>query len=459
MTDILNNDLTLIHTIDDVIPLYQGNGLAAEQQRIGFETEIFIYKIDTDGKPRCATADECKQLVNHLENLGQTPQLEMASAVEYASPAFRVTEADNLNTEIKSAWDVYQQEIRNLGFIASDNAIASFNTLEHAAENLVDRERARGLVHGMKLFKKEEFLKVTLLCTSTQISLSYADSNDLFDILTTAYALTPVFFGVFANYPASIENDISTADYNPRARFYAAFGKDGGIPDSLLKATNGDEFIRLHAQQVFETEMLFYYKTDKNDPKVRRTIWPEKPVKFSELAVIGLNTRTNYDLAETFIYSDQKVCNIRDENGNPIGKRVEIRAFDAGTLGALSSVPFVHALLRDEETNARLKGLLLQYCMTPESHGWPERLREARHAIAEHGGKYLDVPYGTGMLKNFCQSLGVILQLHCQRHPQMAQSLLPVIEICQTGISQAERKKSVHAEKSYQPAQARSLGR
>ena len=77
-----------------------------------------------------------------------------------------------------------------------------------------------------------------------------------------------------------------------------------------------------------------------------------------ELKALGLNTRSNYDLAETFVYTDYKVCNIRNSEGKPIGKRVEVRGFDAGELGALAAVPFCHALLRDPAGRGAVQGLL-----------------------------------------------------------------------------------------------------
>lgn len=434
MTDIKNDDFTLIHSIEDVIPLYKGNHLPLPRQRIGFETEICLYRKDKDGNPVAATSQECSALLALVKSRGHQPQLEMASAIEYASPAFRVTEAGALTRHIVDSFNDYLKAIDDSGLKASDASLAPFITLESAGQNLVDRDRARGLVKGMALFKAPEFLKVTLLCTSTQVSLSYKDTDDLFDLLSTAYALQPVIYGLFANYPAFIEGKDEKIGFNPRAKFYEAFGKDGGIPESFLAAKNGDEFIENHAKQVFDTDMLFY--KDKNN----NLIWPEKPVKFRDLAAIGLNTRSNYDLAESFIYSDLKVCNIRDENGTPTGKRVEVRGFDAGAFGVETAVPFIHAVLRDEETNARVKGLLLDYGIAPGLPDFAEKITAARAAMADHGGKFLDVPFGNGTLKDFCRDLGKILEAHAARNPEVAPYIAKITDICASGTPIAEQK-------------------
>src|SRR5690606_24403061 len=244
MTDVRNDDLTRINSIEDVLPLYRGNGQPAEKQYIGFETEICLYRKNAAGKPVAASSRECSELLQHLRDRGLSPQLEMASAVEYASPAFRVTETAQLNAEIAQAWQDYTAAIRDKGLIPSDGALLPFVTLDSAKENLVDRDRARGLVKGMGLFKAPEFLKVTLLCTSTQVSLSYKDPEDLRDLLATGYALTGAIFGVFSNYPAYVEGkEHARVDYNPRAAFYEAFGRDGGIPESLLDAKDGEDCI------------------------------------------------------------------------------------------------------------------------------------------------------------------------------------------------------------------------
>lgn len=453
MTDVRNDDFTLINSIDDVVPLYRGNGQAEHEQYIGFETEIFVYRKGEDGQPKGATARECAELVQHLKTRGLEPQLEMASAVEYASPAFPVTETAKLNSTIARAWQAYKQGIEDAGFKTNDAALAPFVTLDSAKDNLVDRDRARGLVKGMDLFKAPEFLKVTLLCTSTQVSLSYASPDDLRDTLTTGYALTGAIFGVFANYPAFIEGKDERLTANPRAAFYEAFGKDGGIPQSLLQSTDGEDFIRRHAQQVFKTEMLFYYDQQQN------LVWPEKPVKFEDLQKIGLNTRSNYDLAETFIYTDYKVCNIRNAEGTPIGKRVEVRGFDAGELGAHAAVPFCHALLRDPAGRSAVQGLLADYGLLPDQDGWQERLLVARHNAACHGGKFLDVPFGTrpdgsdGNLKDFARDLGQILKAYTARNPELAGALAPVIEICETGKPLAQIKSEQTRDYNHAVAQ------
>ncbi|MEZ0262483.1 MAG: hypothetical protein ACAH80_15875 [Alphaproteobacteria bacterium] len=450
MTDVRNDDFTRINTVDDVIPLYKGNGLAEDRQYIGFETEICVYKKSQDGKPVAASSQECADLLQHLKNRGQQPQLEMASAVEYASPPFRVTEVPQLVKEIQTGWQEYNAAISEKGFTANDSALLPFVTLESAESNLVDRDRARGLVKGMKLHKNPEFLKVTLLCTSTQVSLSYKDPADLHDLLTTGYALQAPLYALFGNYPAFVEGKAERVDFNPRAAYYEKFGEQGGIPQSLLTATDGDDFIRKHAQQVFNTGLLYYYDHDKT------LVWPEKPVTFEELKAIGLNTRTNYDLAESFIYSDLKVCNIRDEEGHPIGKRVEVRGLDAGELGVNAGVPFIHATLRDPVTREQVKALLADYGLTPDQDGWQQRVQEARHNAAFHGGKYIDVAFGVrpdgsaGNLKDFCRELGTLLELYAQRNPGIAPAIKPLTDICQTGLTQAEQKSQ--ATKDYEHA-------
>lgn len=444
MTDVRNDDYTLIASIDDVLPLYQGNGLPAARQTIGMETEICLYREDAEGRLTGATARECADLVEHLkQTTHHQPQLEMASAIEYASPAFRVTEINRLCEEIQGAWFDFHDAIARAGLQAHDGALLPFATVDSAKEVLVDRDRARGLVKGMGEQKAPEFLKVTLLCTSTQVSLSYRDADDLYDTMNTAYALIPAIYALFANHPAYIEGGVDATTFNPRARFYEAFGKDGGIPDSLLKAKNGQELIRNHAQQVFENEMLFYYDTERN------IIWPERPVRFCDLEALGLNTRSNYDLAESFVYNDLKICNIRDEDGVATGKRVEVRSLDAGALGVFAGIPFIHAVLRDEATNAAVKGLLMEYGMTPDQDGFGARLLAARSAVANHGGKFLDVPFGFGSLADFSRDLGQILSRHAQRHPQLADSLAPLVEICETGVTQAERTARATADYAH----------
>lgn len=440
MTEVRNDNRTLINSIDDVIPFYTGNGNTLDQQYIGFETEIGVYKQDKDNRPVGTTTEDTAQLLKYLKDRGYHAQLEMASAVEYASPPFRLTKIAQAVKEVADSWSDYNAAIRAQGFVANDASFFPFATLKSAEENLVDRDRARGLVKGMKLHKPEEFLKITLLATSTQVSLSYSSPADLYDLLATGYALQAPIFALFGNYPAFIEGSDKRIDFNPRAAFYEAFGDQGGVPRSLLDAKDGDDFIRRHAQQVLQNQLLYYYDHDGS------IVWPEKPVTFLELKELGLNTRSNYDLSESFIYSDLKVTNIRDEDGQPIGKRVEVRGLDAGETAVRSGLPFIHAALRDPEASTQVKALLAEYGLTPGQDGWQQRVVDARHNAAFHAGKYLDVPFGTrpdgtpGNLKAFSRELADILKLYAQRNPAVADAIQPVIAIAESGLTQAEQK-------------------
>ncbi len=432
MTEVRKDDTTLIHSPADILDLYQGNGLTPPRQTIGMETEISLYARDAKGQLRGATAAECATLVELLKAEGYPAQLEMASALEYASPAFRVIELARLNTTVQDGWERFTRAVAAAG-LSVGTAQLPFATLDSARENLVDRERARGLVEGMARFKHPSFLKVTLLCTSTQVSVSYADSADLYNVLATGYALSPVIFALFANHPAFIEGGRDARKEHPRAAWYGDFGAVGGIPDSFLQAKDGDNFIRRHAEQVFNNDMLFYYDA------TGEVVWPEHPLPFRDLAALGLNTRSNFDLAESFLYHDLKVCNIRDEDGIATGKRVEFRGFDSGELGALTAPGFICLLLRDPEAAAQLQGLLQTYGMTPDCDDFAANLVASRQAVAHHGGKFLDVPYGRGNLKDFCAELAEILYRAAALTPgALTSSMHQLISIARHGITQAQ---------------------
>lgn len=431
MTEVRKDDKRLIHSPADVHAQYAGNGLPAAAQTIGMETEICLYHRAPHGRLRGASARECFNLVAGLTAAGYPAQLEMASALEYASPAFGVTDLARMNATVSQDYAVFLQAIAAAG-LSVGTAQLPFATLETARANLVDRERARGLVEGMSRFKHPSFLKVTLLCTSTQVSLSYADADDLYQTLAIGYALSPVIFALFADHPAFVDGGKDTRATHPRAAWYGDFGAVGGIPDSFLQASDGADFIRRHAEQVFANEMLFYYDAEGT------VVWPEKPLPFRDLATIGLNTQSNYDLAESFLYHDLKVCNIRDENGVPTGKRVEFRGFDGGTLGALTAHGFIGLLLRDPPTTNTLQHLLRRYGMTPDCADFAENLVTAREAAAHHGGKFMDVRYGRGNLKAFCAELAEVLYHAASSQPALLTGpLQTLLGVARTGCSRA----------------------
>src|SRR5690606_8736374 len=124
VTDVSKDDLGLVHDAGDVISLYRGNGLPECEQRIGMEREIFMYRRGDDGNPVAATAQECLHVANALKSAGHAPQLEIASAIEYASPAFCVTETTPLLREITQALGDYDAAIQAQGLVRNDGAMA-----------------------------------------------------------------------------------------------------------------------------------------------------------------------------------------------------------------------------------------------------------------------------------------------------------------------------------------------
>lgn len=129
MTDVRNDNTTLIHCIDDVLPLYAGNGLGADKQTIGMETEISLYRRNADGSLSGASAKECAGLVNTLKAKGYTAQLEMASAVEYASNAYRVSDLAAMSRDVRNDYAVFRQHIEDAG-MHTGSAQLPFATLD-----------------------------------------------------------------------------------------------------------------------------------------------------------------------------------------------------------------------------------------------------------------------------------------------------------------------------------------
>ena len=203
MTDVRNDDLTRINTIHDVVPLYRGNGDSLKKQYIGFETEIYLYRKDADGQPVAASSRECSELLQKLKDRGQNPQLEMASAVEYASPAFRVTETAQLNAEVKSAWQEYKSAIHAQGLIPSDGA----------------------LLQGAKLQSDMELQKIELFKSQIQ---AWAEGINADKTRFDAYQVTT-------------QGEVSKAQVlDAQARAFAAevqaYGTKAGIETSVLDA-------------------------------------------------------------------------------------------------------------------------------------------------------------------------------------------------------------------------------
>ena len=227
----------------------------------------------------------------------------------------------------------------------------------------------------------------------------------MFRMVTRAYALTPLLMAACNASSGYVVNEDKKLDYLPRGKYYLGYGDAGGISPAFLKSENGAEFIRNHIEEVFNAPMHFAYNADASLIPASK----ENRITYAKLVEQGLGTQSNYELAETFLYNDIKVCNLRDENGKAIDKRMEVRVADSGYDQPVMAILLTAALVPDGKAADQFDALLKDYGFTGNPKTDADLYLKSRDAVVNNGGKFMDVAFGTGRLRDFAADVAGIL--------------------------------------------------
>ena len=403
MTDVQKTNTKKISSVEDALPLYAPPPVEYTG-KMGAEVEMPLMK---PGKTRPAlpTALEMQALQSKLKAKGFDAQLEPAGVLEYASPAVAVGDTAALLKAVKADLGVFEKAANDDGFTRSPFSIVPTTTKEEALGNMVSRERLQVSLKAMQEIFDENTLRLPMLTSSVQTSFSPKDPDEMFRMVYRAYALTPLLMAATASSSGYIVNEDEKLDYLPRGKYYLGYGAAGGISPGFLNSSDGGEFIRNHIEEVFNAPMHFAYTPDGS-------IIPstaEDRLTFQKLAARGLNTLSNFELAETFLYNDVKVCNLRDERGKTIGKRMEVRGADSGIDQPAMAIILSATLVPEGPAAKAFDALLKDYGFTGDPKADAALFLNSRAAVVDNCGKFMDVSFGTGRLMDFAQDVAGII--------------------------------------------------
>jgi hypothetical protein len=298
---------------------------------------------------------------------------------------------------------------------------------------MVSRERLQVSLKAMQEIFSPETLRLPLLTSSVQTSFSPEDEDALFRMAYRGYALTPLLMAATNSSAGFLLNEDKPVDFLPRGKYYLGYGDAGGISPAFLKAENGQEFIQNHIDAVFAAPMHFAYDLDGGIIPAGK----DNRITYAKLVEQGLGTRSNYELAETFLYNDVKVCNLRDEDGRVIGKRLEVRGGDSGIDQPVMAVLLTAALVPDGKAAEQLDALLKDYGFTGNPKADADLFLSSRAAAVEHGGKFMDVAFGTGRLRDFAADVaGILVNAYAGR--KLDADMEKLTEVLMTGNCDAK---------------------
>lgn len=426
MTDVNKNKKTLITTPADARPLYAPTP-AEFTGKVGVEVEMILFQTG-DGKPVIPDASTMQTMQSQLREMGYDAQLEPAGVLEYASYPAALEDVPQLARTMTKDIDVFEKTAESYGFKRAFFSVMPTTTHDDALSKIVARERLGAVIQGLTSRFGKEALDFSLLGTGVQTSFSPKDSDELYDMTRRGYMLTPLLLAAMNSSSGYSNNNPEYIDRHVRGNSYLLAGPAGGIAESFLNASSGDEFIKNHIDFVFKTPMHFAYKDDGS-----LLIPPAGEIlNFEQLIKMGLNTQSNYELAETFVYNDIKICNLRDASGDVVGKRVEVRAADSGKHQPLSTLLLTAAIVPSGPTAEAFEETLKNYGFTNDPKQDAELLKAARDAAVNHKGQFMDIPFGTGSMRDFAADVAGILVNHYDGQKLDAQ-LAPLMEILTTG--------------------------
>lgn len=441
MTDVQKNNTRLIASIDDA------RGLYAPPPReftgkMGVEVEMPL--IDARrGKPEVPTAAEMEKLQQVLRAKGFDAQLEPAGVLEYASPATGtdakavVRLVDVLRAELAT----FTNAAESAGFTRVPFSMVPTTTEQDALDKIVSRPRLQVSIGAMKDIFPADTLRLPLLTSAVQVSFSPKNENEMFDMARRAYALTPLLMAACNSLSGYVVGEDEKLGVLPRAKYYQGYGRAGGLSEAFLKAANGKEFIEGHIREVFDAPMHFAYDKEGNLFPASR----EKPITFAGLAAMGLNNQSNYELAETFLYNDIKICNLRDEAGNVVGKRMEVRGADSGIDQPVMAALLSAAIVPTGPQARAFDALLTEYGFTGNPKIDAPLYVAGREAVVNHGGKFMDVAFGkdpqTGAarsLRDFAADVASIVAERYEKQPELASDVSRLVQVLLTGDCDAK---------------------
>ncbi len=439
MTDVVRNKNRLINSPEEARGLYTATP-AEYRGKVGLEVEMALYKPGA-AKPAIPVAAEMTAMAQELKSKGHDAQLEAAGVLEYASPPVAVSDVAKLVAQSKKDMAVFEATAAERGYARAPFCILPTTTTQEALANKVGRERLEASLATLAESYPRGTENIPLLTTGVQTSFSPADQDEMFRMLKRGYALVPLLYAAMNSSSGFSCNEPERKDVQPRGKYYEAYGPSGGIAASFLKSSTADDMVRNHIVAVFDAPMFFAYDLEG---KLMR---PGKGESFTfrNLAAKGLNTQSNYELAESFIYNDMKICNLRDAEGQVVGKRVEVRPADSGLHQPASVLLLTAALIPDGRTAEAFDALLKDYGFTGNPKADAPLLLSARKAAVEHGGKFMDVPFGIDpvtrqplSLRDFAADVAGLMSAHYANDKTVGPEVAKLCDVLLTGDCDAK---------------------
>ncbi len=437
MSDVNAKDTTLINDESDVWHLYQGVGKGKSKTGIEVELAFFdpegpdldIMSLSQNKVVKNAAAAEIPG--NWVNNEPSTETLEVSSIAGGPGDLRRVL--DDTNAKLR----VLRDKAAGLGLKRSYFQELPDKTYQYLLQHLVDVPRYQAFF-GPPRSDMQGFAAYFTVCKSTQVSVSHEDPEHLLENVRRLYFLAPFLFLLSDNSSGYAEGKRFKGHSGMYYRHIGLLEGRGGVPPYVFTARSGEEFIRAHIRHVMNNPLYVYYDESGATQRVPAGQW----TSFNELREKGLNTATNYYFAQTVLWPDVKVAALRDENDDIFGHRYEARMFGVGAHQHQSAQLITAALAYNPEFAHEVDGLLASYGFDIDDGQCTSQVLERSYEAARnHAGKYMEIPYGSGVMAQFARAFADLIEKAYDGSNGLGgfdEELQPLLTICRTGCTDAK---------------------
>jgi gamma-glutamylcysteine synthetase len=354
-----------------------------------------------------------------------TYSLELSGTLEMATAAYPVTQITPMLQALDNAQsDVSQLAKDNFSLTPDSYTVSPWISRNTYERNAVSRQRLVSELQSFKQLGNDAGLNTMLLATSSQISLSYTDNDTLNQQFIMGSYLAPLYYAAFSNNAGAF-NGQSTKLQVPRAQWWLdhnQFAPRAGIPDFVY---NDDcDVASAWVSYVKDVPMVYYM--DQGQPVFGR----EKSLNDLQNENPALATLDNYNLAQSLIWTDVRLCNADNDN-----KRLEFRAADSGAWQAYGVTALTLGLFGTEDSLNQTHDMLSDYGLFKSTEQNKKIITQARQDVPY---QELDTSFGQGILFNvFQDAMTIVNKSPLLNNPsaQLSTGLDSLNDIAETGLT------------------------
>ncbi|MBI1300565.1 MAG: hypothetical protein GC137_02805 [Alphaproteobacteria bacterium] len=433
MSTVNASDSTKVETSDDVFPMYDGVG---ENAKAGIEVELAYFDPeDPNLKPmtlaqnrilRNSAREKLKDLPPWLNLEATTDVLEVASIARGYENAKEVLDDTNLKirtlTEKATEIGLKRSYFQELPDKTADDLLAS----------ITDVDRYQAFFNPYRA-DNIDLVRYFSVCKSNQVSVSYSDYDHLLKNVRRLYVLAPFLYLLTDNSSAFIEGKTFSGHIGMHFRHYGLReNKRGNVVPYIFTAKTGEEFIANHIEHVMTCPMFVYFGEEGQLIKIPTGDWS---TNFRTLKERGLNTASNYYLAQSTIWPDVKIATLKDSEGNVTGHRYEARMLGVGIHQHQTSFIIVSGLAFHPTFGDEVDALLCKYGFDVETlEDLYPQVSRAYQAARQHNGEFFNIPYGKGKMAEFAKEFAKLIE-RVGADMDLIEETEPMIKIMETGCT------------------------